>query len=203
MWGWDSICWVSKQIDKTVREDAPAKLKQYTPDQKKLHNVFMCCNWDSICLVTRKIDKTLREDAISKFKEHVPDQRDFWTNCAKFATEELIQNCGVPGARPFYKCLKKSFLNSQSGVRSQPHGLEGNENEKIMLMHEHKRAEIERGVRMMLLVLAAQTKPSQTQTILKITAPNNQPFSPDAVINLLKESQMSQDCFDHVESEDN
>lgn len=159
-------------------------------------------NWDSICFVTRKIDKTVREDALPRLKQYTPDQRDFWvfwTTYGKNAMEEGIMESGIPGVRLFYKSLKEALRNSQSGVRSQPHG-EGKEIEKIMLMHEHIRAE--REVRMMMLLLDLQTKPSQTQAILKIAAPNNQPFSPDAVIKLLKESQMSRDCFDHVESED-
>lgn len=192
MRGWDYICSAAKKIDKTVREDAPAKLKQYTPDLS--HSAQIMGEIQKMTTgVTRKIDKTVREDAIPKLKQYAPDQR-FWMNCGKNAMDEIIMNSGVPGARLLCKSVKKALRNSQSGVQSQPHG-EGNENEKIMLM-QHKMAEMEREVRMMKLQLAAQTKPSQD------AAPNNQPFSPDAVIEVLKESQMSEDCFDHVERED-
>jgi len=225
MWGWDSICWAARKVDKTVREDAPAKLKQYTPDQKLLQDVFRYCtgslsgiysaermreiqkmargNWDSVCSVTGKIDKTVREDAPSKFLEYAPDLRVFCATVGKNALEEIMVDSGVPGVRLFYRSWKESMRKSQSGGPSQMHG-QGKENGERRSTHERERAEREERL---LLLLAAQTKRSQTQAILKTVAPtemNNQPFSADGVIKVLKQIQMtdSSDQSSHVESED-
>jgi len=200
MWIWGSICSAARKIDKTT-------LKQYTPDPNKLQHVFRCCtpdlstekrreiqkmmwgNWNSICFVAGKIDNTVRE--------YAPDKRVFLTTFGKNILDVFFMNSGVPGVGFVYKTWKESVRNSQSGVPSQLH-VQCNENGERMSMNERERAELER----LKMLVDAQRKPSQTQAILKIGAPMNQPFSPYAVIKALEQSQMTQDCSDHVESDD-
>lgn len=214
MWGLDFICSAARQIDKTVREDAPAKLKQCTPDKKQLQHVFRYCTGNMsgiysaermsdiqkiVRLVARKIDKTVREDAPSVVMEYATDP-NFWTTAGKYILEETIMASGGPGTRILYRSCKDTMRNRQSGGASQLHG-QGKENGERMWTHERERAEREVGTTVMLL-WAAQTKRLQSPAILKIGAPTNQPCSADAAMKALEQSQMAQDCSDDVESED-
>jgi len=147
MWIWDSICSAARKIDKTVRKDARTKLKQYTPDPKKLQHVFRCCtpdlsnstekrreiqkmmwgNWNSICFVAGKID--------NKVREYAPDKRVFLTTFGENILDMFFMNSGFPElVKIDYKTLKKS---------SQLH-VQCNENGERMSMNERARAELER-----------------------------------------------------------
>lgn len=207
MWRWDSICSAARKIHRTVREDA-AKLKQYTPDPKQLQHVVMDCagslsgsypaeklsdipkimqgNWDSVCFVARKIGKTVRENA--------PDQR-FWINAGNYFVEDSIMGSVLPGvyriaARPLYRAWKESLRN-RSSVASQLDSQDKENGERIPT-DERESAKSEASI--LHLQLVAETERSRTQA-----APTNQPFSPEAVIKELKQSQACEDCSDDVE----
>lgn len=211
MWGLDSICSAARKIDRTVREDAPAKLKQYTPDPiqhvvrycagslsesypaEKLSNIpkIMQDNWNSVCFVARKIDKTVRENG--------PSQR-FLINAGKYYVEEIIMGSSLPGVyriavRPLYRAGKESLRN-RSSVASQLDSQDKENGERI-LTDERESAKSEASI--LHLQLVAETKRLRTQAIMKHTAPTNQPFSPEAVIKELNQSQVCKDCSDDVE----
>jgi len=116
------ICSAAREIDRTVREDVPAKLS----DIPKIKQG----KWHSVCFVARKIGKTVRENA--------PDQRIFWTTAA----EEIIKDSSVPGARPLYRAWKESRRN-RSGVASQMHSQDKVNGERIST-DERERAKREK-----------------------------------------------------------
>jgi len=205
MWGWDSICSAARKIDRTVREDAPAKLKQYTPDPKQLQHMARYCagsypaqklsdipkimqgNWDSVCFVARKIDKTVRDDAV----------QCFLINAGKNIGEEIIMGSGLPGvyrvpAKALYKA-GKDCLRNRSSVVSQLDSQDKENGERIPTDERESKASI------LHLQLVAETKRLRTQAIMELTAPTNQLFSPEAVVKELKQSQVYEDCSDDVE----
>jgi hypothetical protein len=116
------ICSAAREIDRTVREDVPAKLS----DIPKIKQG----KWHSVCFVARKIGKTVRENA--------PDQRIFWTTAA----EEIIKDIRLPGVRLLYRAWKESRRN-RSGVASQMH-CHDKVNGQIILTDERERAKREK-----------------------------------------------------------
>lgn len=193
MRGWDSICSAARNV---VSDCSDSLSGRYPAEKMSEIQKIMHSNWDSL-------------------RENAPDQCTFWTTVGKYTLvqiiPQIIQDSGLPGAKPLYggaKLMYRAWKESQrnkSGVASQLHGHDKDIGERISI-HDEREMAVEwakyMALREELQRLIAQTKPakaSQTQGIMKIAALTNQPFSPEAVMKALKQSQVSQDCSDDVE----